>query len=507
MSLFRKRSPRSNDEIHAKLQFVDADNSDAVLKTITVSGKQGETLYDALGKKTPYDLILDDYPAYLKWDADDPDIRAHIGDTDHYWNAIDQSATDGGFSDTADGQKAKAIYEQWRSEYDRGEHPLFDKMPVPNNNRNLTNDNEDVKVLSGNITLENNQTYTVKLTNNENQMLAIPAYSDLKRPINYYKYPNSGSNTAWVDMDAIGYAVQHNNNPGIIPSNLALAASQHRYVTWQFIIRDYQNASEPNPGMPTGNTQDQVNNVTYYLEFPKETNESRAYAEEHGDLQDWTTLDPLVGEISKASGSITRARNGYYTDQDGNMWYVDASGHRDKKHPDQADVVYYQNRHVSIRYVDVTDPNHKILLAGENITNANASDYLLGTTEDHITSDQSNALGLTTKLPSITLKQNGRTNPHMAHWDPTTQKMVNDSTAVPNTDFQLYNTSDNPVDNNTGYQQSLSKLSDKSYIFVKADFDNANLTNLEYNKADLKPVVFTVEVRRIAKKNAEPKTA
>lgn len=68
-------------EFHDILRLVDASNGNKKIEDIDLTGykdKDGNsltTLYEALGNKTIYDLILDDYPSYFTWEgnSDKPD--------------------------------------------------------------------------------------------------------------------------------------------------------------------------------------------------------------------------------------------------------------------------------------------------------------------------------------------------------------------------------------------------------------------------------------------------
>ena len=57
-----KDSQKAQDEIHATLNF---RNTDTVIKSVTLTGKPGQTVYDALGGNDVYSYILKDYPSYM----------------------------------------------------------------------------------------------------------------------------------------------------------------------------------------------------------------------------------------------------------------------------------------------------------------------------------------------------------------------------------------------------------------------------------------------------------
>lgn len=352
------------------------------LHDLTVTGKKGQTLYQSLGNKTIYDLILQDYPEYFTWDDG------------KFQNAIDEGT--GEFKDTTDGEYAKTIWQNWTAERaetsdkntDYGKQ-LFGYTIWGARTDSTTNDSTEVKALAGSQQMDvyADKTIIINLVKNINKYVYSFIPSTVQRPIKYYKNTDTTS-AVDTDEDANTYSIYRNT--GDAPASVISAEGQHRNVQYNYYERNYtENGKFDNSGNAT------IQHATIYIYYPGETPESRAQVEKRGGLENWTTLDPLVDEIQPP----VNKKNGYWVNGNtGVVYYWDATGtvHATTDStgkqilPKEEKITYYQNRPVEIHYIDVTD------------STADTATNRLQTVSSTDTG---------TDLAPITLAHNGATNP------------------------------------------------------------------------------------------------
>jgi LPXTG-motif cell wall-anchored protein len=451
----KAQTTKADDEVTTTLKFVDKDTGN-VIYTEDLKGSKDETIYEALGNKTIYDRILEDYPEYLSWDQT------------KYDNAIDSR---GDFKNTSDGAEAKAIYDKWNPEYKTGtQHQLFDYRPISNASEDLTNEDPYVQLLAGKPKLGDQATQTIKLEKNANHIVVIPVYSKIQRPITYWKYPNIGdsSNTdnkpVYVDKDANAYSVTQNNNPGTISNYMLLAEGQQRKIASEFLVRDYNRSSSVTAGKPKGNND--LNGTAVAIEYPEETTENRKLAEKKGNLAGWSTLDELVKGIDapKYDDNIGYLTNGYTVALDSKIYYYDENGNNtESTGPKEAKVVYYQNQSYHIDFEDISEINPQDI-----------SGY------DYSPTD-------------MTLTANSKTNPHNGD-------VYNATNGATNNNVKAYN-----VDSDGKYSEIIKQLKDQGYVIVSSDVNTADqyydVNNLQYNAdGTIKRIDYHVKVKHAVKK-------
>lgn len=447
-----KRSPRSNDEIHATLKFVNNDNSQ-LGDTVNLTGQNGDTIYEALGNKTVYDYILDQYPSYLRASKND------------YYNNVNRI---GKFINP----EAEAEFNTWK----KGSHPLFGYAPDADN---------DVDILSGMKRLEDGASYQVKLVSTTNSMgtwtYIMSNFVDASRKIIYAKYDPT-THRVLNEVADNPYTVKNGKEADVITDTGALPAGVYKSynvngeVPYEYIKRNCN--PDGSPRRAAANSQ-QV--ITFGLEYPAETDADREGAEIKGKLQDWTTLDNLVSKIIWDNDNLKY----YMTVDDPNPKNRVMDYNGNIGNPPDTTIVYYQNRPVEIRYVDVTDASHPVTIAGPTYASSTQA---------------SDDLSLTTNLDSITAAHNSEHNP-----DGKT-----DSESIPRTgkyEYYAYNSEGHLVKDSNVYTDNLAKLQAKNYVIVSTDVNDADKSNITYDKDNLSPLIYTVKVMHKAKKQSESKNA
>ncbi|WP_297819072.1 MucBP domain-containing protein [uncultured Lactobacillus sp.] len=443
-----KDSQKAQDEIHATLNF---RNTDTVIKSVTLTGKPGQTVYDALGGKDVYSYILEDYPSYMLLPG--AEYKSKVIYTT-------QSQDKPGLTKYFNDPQLITDYENWHKEYQDGKHPLFDYLPT--DDLDMTNQS----LLSGETPLSDKSTYTVEVVKQTSRrspkgnVYRLEDYAVAGRNINYNKYLGKDK------TEKLAYQVKN----GIVwtaigdtidaPMPVYEALNTHGRIPAHLSKVEY----DGNTGLPMPSGTYGKGQVTFTIDYPKETAENRKAAEQSGDLTEWSTLDDLVDEIPYTG----EYGEDYKTTIEGNSTHVTHNGNIPGNPPDQ-NIMYYANRKFNVIFKDITygDGDKAIELTNYDYTDPN----------------------------QMTMAANSKKNPH---------------NGADNGNYQAYK-----VDADV-YHGKLDDLRNAGYAIVSTDVDLDGQTYSvdEFNKDKLynsdgtiKPKTYVVKVLRGVKEFTPQATA
>lgn len=221
------------------------------------------------------------------------------------------------------------------------------------------------------------------------------------------------------------------------------AGSKDGNIQYAYVIRQFDDN-----GKPTGSVPDRQT-VVFELEYPGETDDDRAHAEQSGALQNWSTLDPLVTEI-KSRDNVSS--DGYWTISGAKV------GHRINGKPGIGNlpdetILYYPDQPYHVVFKDVSEINP------QDISNYNYDP------------------------DDMTLAANSKTNPHGG---------------ATNNNYHAYK-----LDAKT-YNDKLNDLFSKGYVLVSSDVNlkdqTYDINNIKYDAdGNVIPINYLVEVRHAVK--------
>ncbi|WP_303645501.1 mucin-binding protein, partial [Limosilactobacillus walteri] len=448
-----KDSQKAQDEIHATLNFVDSRNTDTVIKSVTLTGKPGQTVYDALGGNDVYSYILKDYPSYMLLPG--AEYKSKVIYTT-------QPQDKPGLTKYFNDPQLITDYENWHKEYQDGKHPLFDYLP---DDPDVTNQS----LLSGETPLSDKSTYTVevvkqiKIRNPKGHVYRLEDYVKAGRNINYNKYlgKDKTEKLAYQVKNGIVWTALGDTVDAPMPVYEAL--NTHGRIPAHLSKVEYDGNGLPIKSGTYGKGQ-----VTFTIDYPKETAENRKAAEQSGDLTEWSTLDDLVDEIPYTGEYGEDYKTTIGGNSDINSSYVTHNGDIPGNPPDQ-NIMYYANRKFNVVFKDITygDGDKAIELTNYDYTDPN----------------------------QMTMAANSKKNPH---------------NGADNGNYQAYK-----VDANV-YHGKLDDLRNAGYAIVSTDVDlngqtysvdEFNKDNLYNEDGTIKPKTYVVKVLRGVKEFTPQATA
>lgn len=431
-------------------------NTGEVVKSVQLTAKDGQTLYDALGTDV-YDYIVEtDYPSYTR--LPDDEYRAKVN-----WSGYNDYDPNHMFNDP----KLAEEFTQWQKEYKAGQHPLMDMIPYADDTVNLSHQD----LFAGRIILHDGQNINIpviSLWNDDRSgrfktdypvnIYMLTRSTSAERNINYHQYRGHDKSTK------IAYQVKNGEfyAPETDTGNLMGAGGTTSYAG---IVESWANHGQiPNlclsrrinaDGTVSTTGADDENQLTADVFYPAETTEQRDAAEKVGKLAGkWTTLDPLVPLIDFDFDNETGS---YQTNKDNIVKKGDVPGQ-----PADENIMYYANRQYNVVFKDITygDGDKAIDLNNYDCTDKN----------------------------QMTMAANSKTNPH------------NGQTNSGYHEYKL---------DADDYQAKLKALHDAGYVIVSSnvnlngqtyDVDQFNKDNLYNVDGTIKPETYVVKVLRGVKK-------